>query len=1335
MKKADIYKLNLQKKEHQPTSNINKNIQSNPSNKKNPKEKNPLIEPILRFAEGDNGLFMLNPPTGYGKTYAMEQCILNLMKKNQENSDYSCLSVFCTPTKQLRDESYKKIKSKLENGQIAIVLPDKKSCLKNLFQLYDIDSNRKMPNRIISEFMISIDKDIKIMENYFSDNRIETSKQIKEKEINFKNQLENTIIAFNETFNTFELKQEEINNRIIKFNSEFSILEKTLQQYIRRHYVKIINDKKKDTIVFNQQAALDDLKNLYENVRFSNILQTLFPSMFLPIADAVFLTHDKFLYPIFDAIYGKRHLFEQEYYINHAILFVDESVEFVKKLQNQLIDEMKTESALSSVLSSIQSIMDKIVNKEYSNEVLKYFELDSNPSDKSSQESIPNTLLQIKKELELNYVHPFYSIEMIETLKKKNFFFHSAEDHYITLKEKNSENSYQYLIMELDEKENKYLIKLSKEKPQKDTDKMPLNNFIISIQKYNLKFCYLLFYNVLPYYLKTRPELIERYFESESQPFYEALRKGRISYSNLRIDLIDLFSQLKLITDIDEYKTNALCQYFDQYCKRQLLQKGYTINLNAHEEHFIPFNDVYFDLYNIKTISNTGRDHTLYRIQNHQSIEDYVSVLARRSKVIFTSATNRNPASYNLCLSSLEKNVNIFSLNRNEKEKIEKYTKQKNQKNNTPNVKRYVKTLQNLSNNKDIFDVYKRIQYAFQKNKQTVQFKKLKDYDYLFYLKIILNFEHFFENSEWVPVHLFISTRGLKKHFSFDYDIVTTLFECLCNDYHESIEDYMIEENDNKYPFINLKNDDTNQSLNKKWEIVQERHKIGKRSFVFMTYAAGGVGLNPILPISSLDIQKNQITKINSFTFSNQMVDVNSIYLDKPTQFLIQNMQTEYDLFFNLNRIYRCINSTNEINKIEGMHYIQQIINAYENKLDFLSIPYDRLISYKHYVLDSLIQSTGRINRCNKRRKKIFILADWEIQSIFSSNMPIQSWKDTTFSIDFQRLATQIGRIEFDHNGKVIGKESIENQEMTLRMLKRVSSNGGYVLKQLQSRKQYSWEDIEKVESVNKELNENITISSVQQLRLLQNDILYGLYWSINSRFSPNISVKDIWISSKLDNNQNVEYDVITTAIRENLNKENKLNNNQNFFKYQTLVKRIFGEFHKNSDAINILKKNGFQTDLSNHYDLILSPQGLYKVIGNIGETLAEEYFKNILPNPLRKTIHSDTPEGYEHFDFFSEDYNENLIAIEIKNWANDKLSKTETEKIQKKYFSRCQSDKVKKLILCNVIKDEKYNDSDMLVKIENQGTFQVLFIPYIMDQKGKYLNTYKQTILDFLHK
>ena len=246
------------------------------------------------------------------------------------------------------------------------------------------------------------------------------------------------------------------------------------------------------------------------------------------------------------------------------------------------------------------------------------------------------------------------------------------------------------------------------------------------------------------------------------------------------------------------------------------------------------------------------------------------------------------------------------------------------------------------------------------------------------YFKAVLAFKQFLDND--IQSYLALFSKSLKKNDNdFDLNILLKLYGYLAKEKDIAFQEDML---------VVLDSDNYEE---KKKELI-EALSSGKQRFIISTYATIGAGQN--LQYRIPNYRRNEVVRVNSYRENVSEMDIDGIYLDKPT-YLVNLCNGEEETA--INRVFQ-MEYLGQIKAISQNEKMQEIVRSYnsigvpQDKLYQGKVKFSNLHDVKVYTTKIIVQAMGRKCRTNCRGKKVFIMADSELgdaldkATLFSEN-------------------------------------------------------------------------------------------------------------------------------------------------------------------------------------------------------------------------------------------------------------------------------------------------------------------------------------------------------------
>lgn len=523
------------------------------------------------------------------------------------------------------------------------------------------------------------------------------------------------------------------------------------------------------------------------------------------------------------------------------------------------------------------------------------------------------------------------------------------------------------------------------------------------------------------------------------------------------------------------------------------------------------------------------------------------------------------------------------------------------------------------------------------------------------YYKAVLAFKQFLDNN--IQSYLALFSKSLTPNDSdFNSEILFKLYKYLALekeiDYQENI--CIVLDSDN---------------FEEKKENLIEDLSNGKRKFIISTYATIGAGQN--LQYKIPNERKDDVIKLNNYRDNSTEMDIEGIYLDKPTALINQLKGDEESA---INRVfqmeYLCqVNAISTKNKIAEIGLSYNSVCNDQDKIQQSYFNFSNLRDVKVYATKTIVQAMGRKCRTNNRSRKIFIMADSELKDLLDKKTLFE--EERMFNQEMIKLSE---KFSYTYSSKdtqestyteIAKKDAIISNKRIQNLLTRCFN--------------YTWNETD--------------------IQLWQNMREYALK-------HPTLS-KNEWENSPFRNHYiTLGYPVCQYYYTQTGDYDSIHELSQNNFKDANFVSaedanltKILGDFKKLKD---FFISQGYATVFTKN-DYIMAPpfyQNIYK--GAIGEAVGKEIFKhyNIPLEELKK-------EEYEMFDY---KVIGKPIYVDFKYWKeSSRLDAGEYRKKVKEKAAKCN--KVETIIIANV-RDTGCN----LINETNMGTFNIIELSLIVN-------------------
>ena len=518
------------------------------------------------------------------------------------------------------------------------------------------------------------------------------------------------------------------------------------------------------------------------------------------------------------------------------------------------------------------------------------------------------------------------------------------------------------------------------------------------------------------------------------------------------------------------------------------------------------------------------------------------------------------------------------------------------------------------------------------------------------YYKAVLAFKHFLDNN--LQSYLALFSKALKKNDGdFDQNTLFELYKLLSAEkgvpFEESICAVL----------------DSNNFDEQKKELIDALSE-GKRRFIISTYATIGAGQN--LQYSIPANRQNEVIKINNTRENKSEMDIEGIYLDKPTLLVYQcdgEEETAINRVFQMEYLFqkKAISYNDKMREIVLSY---NSINKSNEGVKFWNKSFSNLRDVKIFATKTIVQAMGRKCRTSYRGKKVYILADSELGDALD--------KSTLFSEDRmfnQEMVALANKFE-------LNEDTVPNEYMEDAINMSISSNKR-ILQLLTRCFENRWSD------------EEIRKWKTMREYTLQHPTLTKEEWSKSPFKLHYISFGEP--IRKYYYQQNSDYYSINQIAKDRFENANEVSsedaNLKNLFETWPRIKDLF---IKHNYAIDF--KEG---------DYILSPplyNNIYK--GALGEVCGKEIFE-YFDIPLEEL----NAEEHELFDFKVKG---KPIYVDFKYWKD--TTQFDAKEYHNKVAEKANGCKdVKTIIIANV-RDTGFEEP-ITTKISNINIIELSLI------------------------
>ncbi|QEN03369.1 hypothetical protein EW093_01160 [Thiospirochaeta perfilievii] len=452
----------------------------------------------------------------------------------------------------------------------------------------------------------------------------------------------------------------------------------------------------------------------------------------------------------------------------------------------------------------------------------------------------------------------------------------------------------------------------------------------------------------------------------------------------------------------------------------------------------------------------------------------------------------------------------------------------------------------------------------------------------------------------------------------------------------------------------------------KKSKIIEDL-SLGKRRFIVTNYQTVGAGQNLQFPIP----KGADYVKINDFEARSE-IDINGIYLDKPTNILINVFNSElddkdlYKYIFQLEFILQS-------GAISPKDFSDMLQNLFSRNNYTCTNLYNTSV-FNRAVVKIILQALGRVSRSNIKSPTIDILIDYELKDILSkTKLP----KDLITVKEYEYILDSLDADEYLDNKEIeyINRASTKSNRSSI-LITRFINQESWSIYSIEM-----WKEMRNTVLRNPGVVDLSIIDSKFKDLFLELEKSRSEYW-----YKEEYEFKDVDISFK-PNNQYKEVNEIESRLTDLL----KIPMLRDYFEEQSYA-REFAE-----------------------YKYMLTPpvfNNIYK--GALGEVAGSFIFREIFGIELKEL----DIEQYEKFDFKTIDG----IYVDFKYWKGDYFidESVYIDKIK----SKASIVGAKSVYIINILMDD--DTPSNIKQIDN-----ISVIPYLYDTEGNINKVAAEYILE----
>lgn len=560
----------------------------------------------------------------------------------------------------------------------------------------------------------------------------------------------------------------------------------------------------------------------------------------------------------------------------------------------------------------------------------------------------------------------------------------------------------------------------------------------------------------------------------------------------------------------------------------------------------------------------------------------------------------------------------------------------------TESQKEAIKQLQELVNDEDAANrLWNTLQIKMKENNDS----GFIEFVFCRYVRALTAWKYFIEHPECYSFLCFFNKLPKKDDLEFDLNILHEYAELIIYDQKDVIKGSVFD------TIVVLDGDNFDATKTK----IADDLKNDKRRFIISAYQTIGVGQNLQFPIPPN--LESTVVHINNYKKS-QDTDINGIYLDEPTNLLV-NVYGHTIKDEDLPKYIFQLEFLRENGSISYETFKQQLKQLFQGKGGYTSLK--KTNAYAIFVNKIIMQAIGRICRTNMKLPTIHILADEGIRkhlarfSLPEDVIPVREYSKLL------ELADQF----YEKSQDV---KELEN------------------LASLRSDKSNRY--------IHSMLNQKWNIKTVREWQDLRQQVLK--YPTLIQASECNYKFDNIYV--KLPQPGNSYYFSQENDFREIEVLFNAQHSNQEIRKVSEKTARLT-ELMRIDTLRKLFISKGYATEFPES-ELILTPpifNNIYK--GALGEVCGQYILEDKLNIPLLELEVNE----FERFDFKTEEE----IYIDFKNWDNN--NKQEADEPIDKIHKKMQEVNAKRVYIINILGN---SDTEFRPIISDQG--KIVEVPYL---------------------
>ncbi len=948
-------------------------------------ENNVIYDIIRRFCEkwvSNNGLMLLNPPTGTGKTYNVDYYIFKALVDNHpqladKEAEKKRKFFFITSLKKnLPKEDIKRLFAEAGEEDLfsrAFLFLDANK--DSVLLAYEEGYFDRIPAFIKEEqAYVDLENSIKVVRRL----RIESQKD------------SNMRTTLNDALDTFD-KNEKAFHKML-----FRVMKKAF-------------------------PTKEERLNAVQTGFSWDWLPLIYPACTIRSSQIIFMSVDKFLYPMSTIVEAPMYLYDSDI-LNNAVIFIDEFDSSKDTMLNCIIQSNRYKHI--NYIDMFNSIYSALINHVFPKSLLTPCKaLDKNGKGASLQESLDDTkrfAIQVHEEFNLSYN---YKTENVNDESVNNYLFHDHRYHSVLSNDKKL-----VFASPNDDDRINHILFVRPDEVTADGKEQGYINMVHMLKS---------IHNFIQYFLGV-------------------VRHLSYNYIGVKADEgIDFTMEEAIVSVLTEFgiKSQTLDSYY-------LTDQALSRSGSGKDDKAVLFDRTYYErgfcFYSFEDDYEHDMRSEISMCSYNMTPEKLLIRLCEKAKVLGISATATIPSkvgNYDIDYLKHRLKDNFVEITSDEKDRIAEAFREsmKGYKDNNVNIhaellgcdnyskKEWGKLVKNEDIAEELFNIVERMcRNTTGNNKRDFLGKR--------YLRVATAYKEFLIHAD---IYAFLCVLN-----KFPCDDAELNLKTLLEIFKFIAADCGMSSFDVGNSIVVLKSENFDAEKDK----LHLRLKNGDRLFIMSTYQTIGAGQN--LQYEIPDSQKGKLVKINDRPEGSNM-DFNAIFLDKPTNLYPSLANGNTDNFEKFLFYIEMLQQAGEITYRTFSRCLKYAFKHFgvknstddknENEDSYIGNTLNSCTSISLMATKMAIQAVGRICRTNMKSPNIYVYGDKELDAYIN----LDTCRGQLLNYEFEELLDKL------EEGKSRSKAKKPDPNDILEIKANNNSSGAYELVSTYERRPYTHRSME----------------------------------------------------------------------------------------------------------------------------------------------------------------------------------------------------------------------------------------------------------------------------------